>query len=131
MNYKRGFTLIEMLAVISIIAVLSAIIVPSIILIKEKMNERTYNTKKEAILLAAQLYGQDNPNLFESTEDITITIGDLIENNYLEKDVDNTVSVCLDSYGCLINPMTKESMNAYQVSISKVNGIVSSYWIAG
>ncbi len=130
MNNKRGFTLVEMLAVIAIIAAMTALVIPSIILVKDKINERAYQAKKEIILLAAQTYGQNNPNLFDEVDEVTVSIGFLLKNGYLAKDVDNTSSVCSSSYGCVIDPRDKKNINSYSVLIEKNNGNVSTSWIA-
>jgi prepilin-type N-terminal cleavage/methylation domain-containing protein len=60
---RRGFTLIELLVVIAIIAILSSLILPALARAKRKarMIEETSSAKQ--LLLAAQLYSDDNNDL--------------------------------------------------------------------
>ena len=81
---KNGFTLPELLAVIAIIAIIALIAIPSVLLIRNKINKRLYESKKETILLAAQLYGQDNEDIFNVTGEAMIDVGLLIQKNYIE-----------------------------------------------
>lgn len=47
---KKGFTLIELIAVIGILSIILLIVVPSYSLISNKIKETTYNAKIEEIL---------------------------------------------------------------------------------
>ncbi len=59
MKNNKGFTLIELLAVIVLLAVIATIAVPSIMGISRKTKEQMLETKKDLILEAAKVYGQD------------------------------------------------------------------------
>ena len=48
--------------------------------------------------------------------------------DYLEKDIDNNGTICTDSYGCIVNPVTKQSINSYEITIKKQNNVVTSSW---
>lgn len=56
---KKGFTLIEMLAVVIILSTLMAIMVPSVNYLIEKNKENNYNDVKNSILSAAKMYVSD------------------------------------------------------------------------
>ena len=56
---KKGFTLIEMLAVVIILSTLMAIMVPSVNYLIEKNKENNYNDVKNSILNAAKMYVSD------------------------------------------------------------------------
>ncbi len=61
-NNKKGFTLVELLAVIGVLAILMTIAVPGILSISNKMKERGLNSKLEAIEEATVIYVQQNSN---------------------------------------------------------------------
>ena len=75
---KKGFTLVELLVVIVIIGVLSIIVVPSVININKNINSRLYEDKKEKIENAAQLYANNNEELFNGTTQITVYVRELV-----------------------------------------------------
>lgn len=87
---KKGFTLIEILAVIGILGILMAIAVPSILTISEKMQVDMYCDKVEFVEKGAQLWGQDNyDQVFNSEGQSTVVkVSELVRTNYLKKDDD-------------------------------------------
>lgn len=56
----KGFTLIEMLAVVIILAILTMIMVPTVNTIITKSQEENYKNLKNSILSAAKVYLSDN-----------------------------------------------------------------------
>ena len=107
MKNKKGFSLLELLAVIAIIAIVATIGIYSSITIKKKMNKKMFETTLEEIMTAAEKYGTDNKEeiidkLFSEDEKIKIkgydrkykelTVEELIETKYVspeDKDEDN------------------------------------------
>lgn len=57
---NKGFTLIEVLAVIVILSILMAIMVPSVGNIMKKNKEDNYQNLKDSIISAAKIYISDN-----------------------------------------------------------------------
>ena len=57
---KNGFTLIELICVMVLLAVLMVIAVPSALKLRDKVNNKSYNTKIDLIEQAANNYGQTN-----------------------------------------------------------------------
>jgi prepilin-type N-terminal cleavage/methylation domain-containing protein len=102
---KKGFTLVELLAVIALIGILITISIPAYNNIKKKSAERTLENKISMLEVAAYNYGNDNINAVKSNpEDYdNITIANLIEAGYLTSESDNG--------NFLINPVTGLSMN--------------------
>lgn len=98
---KKGFTFIELLAVIVLIAVVITIAVPSIRYADKKFHEKAYNTKVEMIKKGAESYGDDykeiilyssesttytDPDTGNTYPSITVTVRDLMNNGYVTKD---------------------------------------------
>ena len=77
---KKGFTLVEILAVLVIIVVVSLIGTVSITGVKKKMEENLFKNKLGEIISAASKWGEDN----KSELDTERTVGFLITNGYLE-----------------------------------------------
>lgn len=77
---KKGFTLVEILAVLVIIVVVSLIGTVSITGVKRKMEENLFKNKLGEIISAASKWGEDN----KSELDTEKTVGFLITNGYLE-----------------------------------------------
>lgn len=60
MNRKRGFTLVEVIAVIVIIALIMILVIPNITGSSKNAKEKTYRTKAALLESSAVLYAQDN-----------------------------------------------------------------------
>jgi prepilin-type N-terminal cleavage/methylation domain-containing protein len=82
---NKGFTLIELMAVITILAILTLIIVPIVDKNIKKAKDVEYKMQIENIKIAAQNYYIDNitlrPKKGESDE---VELSELIEKNYIE-----------------------------------------------
>ena len=77
---KKGFTLVEILAVLVIIVVVSLIGTVSITGVKKKMEENLFKNKLGEIISAASKWGEDNKSELNTEK----TVGFLITNGYLE-----------------------------------------------
>jgi len=124
---KKGFTLTEILIVIVIIGIVLAISIPSIIAIRKRINERLLENKKDIILVAAELYGQDNAIY----TDTIIHVYDLINEKYIEPDIKQNSSNCSGEYtenGCVINPVDDSSLNNERILIKREGKSVIAIW---
>lgn len=124
---KKGFTLTEILIVIVIIGIVLAISIPSIIAIRKRINERLLENKKDIILVAAELYGQDNAIY----TDTIIHVYDLINEKYIEPDIKQNNSNCSGEYtenGCVINPVDDSSLNNERILIKREGKSVIAIW---
>ena len=71
MEHKKGFTLVELLAVIAILAILTILAIPNIINFYNESKLKTNYINKQNIVKSAQEFYLQNPNsYFESDEDI-------------------------------------------------------------
>ena len=98
---RKGFTFVELLAVIVLIGIIIGISVPIIRYADKKFHEKAYNTKVDLIKNAAKDYGDENiefinaqtttytePSSGHSYKAVTITVGDLLDKGYITKDND-------------------------------------------
>lgn len=83
---KRGFTLVEMLAVLVLVVILSLIVFPSIINYINSSKGDISNVTKEMILSNAKLYVSDNKLTYPSDEGYSycMTLKKLADKNYIE-----------------------------------------------
>ena len=102
MKNKKGFTLIEVLAVIVILAVIAGLIIPNIKRYRDKGNKEYYNNLKDNIVLAVKDYYSSHPEelprgqiVGDGNDRVRISItelnvNDLISNNYLTNEIVDT-----------------------------------------
>ena len=96
---KKGFTLIEVLAVIAILGLLVAIISPVVNNLLKDSEDTLYQEQVDIIVRASKKYVIDHSELLPENSDSTaIYIDDLINSGVIDKDK-------------VINPKTKEEMN--------------------
>lgn len=80
---KKGFTLVELLAVIVILGILSSIAIVNIIKISKDQNEKNKENVISSILTGAKKYASDNPN---TLNDLSISVNTLLTNGYVNFD---------------------------------------------
>ncbi len=100
MKNKKGFTLVELLAVIVLLGVLIAIAVPSVLGISKKIKENMYEAKVKTVEVAAEAWIDDNKNSCKTLKDKNIEF--LISAGYLKAD---------DKDGKIRNPVDNSEMN--------------------
>ena len=132
---KKGFTLTELLVVIALISIIVLIAVPSVISISKRINKRVYNAKIQEIVSAAELYGTNNPDLFNGRTEVKVYISELVDKGFVSTDSKSDTAVCKadsadhrTSKGCVVNPVDKVSMNQNFVIIKKeASGVTATY----
>lgn len=113
---KKGFTLVEILAVIVLLAVITLIAVPSTIGISNSIKKGMLETKIDLILEEAKIYGQDHLSeitnsgkKYDSFNCETITFQNLLDEGYLSSDDD------ISENGKIINPIDNSDMNSTNI----------------
>ena len=81
---KRGFTLIEMLAVVAILGILSTIASVLVSRYLNRANTSAYDTMAQSLYESSQNYIMDHMDLLEKTS-FTINSSDLLENDYIDE----------------------------------------------
>ena len=90
---KKGFTLVELLAVIVILGVVAMIFVPNTVKVIKENGIKVYKIKEKELLRAAKDYAEYDKNFSKpTTESPTkyITMPQLISGNYINKIIDST-----------------------------------------
>lgn len=95
---KKGFTLVEILAVITILSLLMVFVVPNFVKLVNDNKKTVSDIQKEMIINAAKLYVEDCNNIHNtdiscnftsSGKETKINLDDLVNNGYIEKVVVN------------------------------------------
>lgn len=144
---NKGFTLVELLAVITVLALIVGVAIPSTIGISNKIKQNMYCSKINNIASSAALYGEDNRGsltlplknseykiLFESmwngeVNDIyyqKVSIKTLIEKGYIKKEVKEKEFEKIGGY--ILDPRTNEPMDEQEVLVYlKYNRVYSHF----
>jgi type IV pilus assembly protein PilA len=85
MKKSRGFTLVELLAVIVILAVILVIAIPNIMKIIDKAKLDTYKRTEDMLVSATRSYLASNSISFTDNVPVTINYTTLRDNNYIAK----------------------------------------------
>lgn len=83
-DMKKGFTLIEMIAVILLVGLLTIFVIPAVVNQVGKKSEEVDNITKEIIYSAAELYVQQK-DIVITDKYCEITLQKLISEGYLDK----------------------------------------------
>ena len=87
---KKGFTLVELLAVIALLALLALITVPVVDNMLDKQKERIYEQNIETIKDALKNWSNENiPFLPENGEELDITLADLKDEGLIDRNFKN------------------------------------------
>lgn len=146
MKNKKGFTLVELLAVIVILAIIVSIAVPSTISVSKKVKKNMYCEKVKQIVTNAGLYGEDYKESFpnnvyhqnamkckdKENKEYTVEGGDypgkiislkeLVEKGYMKKDNKNDV-------GFIIDPRDNEPLDDMKIFIYEKYGRIYTHFI--
>lgn len=95
MQKNKGFTLVELLAVILILGALAVLIVPSIVRFLNQGYDEYNSSLEKQVILAAKNYVIDHSN----DEFSKLSVRTLLDNNYLSENVvDKSGNSCDKSY---------------------------------
>lgn len=100
---RKGFTLVELLAVIVILSVVLLMGSSSLTAVRRGINENIFESKLQFVISAGKSYGERNKEQFIdlnglASKTITKTVGELIESNDLETEEyedSSLVTTCL------------------------------------
>lgn len=80
---KKGFTLVEMIAVITLLAVIALIVIPNMVSIIDKQKDKLYNKQVEEINNAVELYlSRETP----TGDNIVLSLSTLKTKGYLKNE---------------------------------------------
>ena len=81
---KKGFTLVELLAVLVILGIVLAIVATNVFGILQESKDDSYDTQIEMLKQSTKEYVSDNKTkLFKESDTICVSIYDLYKNKYI------------------------------------------------
>ena len=118
---KKGFTLVELLAVIVILAILALIAIPSSIGISNNIKKKMYCEKVNMINQSARSWGNDHLRSLSSSCYIEKTVLDLVNEGVIKKE-----SETLGKY--VLNPFNNNPMD-YMIVRIYLNNKRAAAWL--
>lgn len=119
---KKGFTLVELLAVIVVLAILILLAIPAVTAMMDKARKNAFEVEVENVIKVTKSWYASRELESISTNEDCITVKDLIDLNYLDKKSGGK-SEGLDGAVCLIDGKTVvyELSNKYYYDTSYNN----------
>jgi len=117
MKNQKGFTLVELLAVITILGILSLGTVGYVSNMIDKSKKEQIEQQEKSIIMAAESYFQANRSELPKAlgEEKTIEIQKLIDSKYLKEKVQNGNGVDCTAHSTVT--VKKESKTRYEYSV--------------
>ena len=113
----KGFTLVELLAVIVILSLLLLLAVTTVSSQFKNSKDELYDTQLNNVKLAAEMWGSDNKVKLNSISDcVTLTLGYLKDEGYVDANIKNTYTKELFKDGEVFVNITKET-NRYKYEV--------------
>jgi prepilin-type N-terminal cleavage/methylation domain-containing protein len=125
MKNKKGFTLVELLAVLVIMAALITIAVPNVITLAKKVKVNMFCEKVDLLVTNAKLYGQDNIDAIEEGKLNSVSVAALVNYGYAKKD-NNKCESGNSSNPCIKDPRDDSMMDSETLNLSISNKRVNA-----
>ena len=100
MKNNKGFTLVELLAVVTILGILSSIAIIGVSKLIDKSKKDADEQQKQALIMAAKSYFQDNRGKLPRGDGASssVTANDLKTSKYLKEDIiGSNKKSCMDN----------------------------------
>lgn len=132
---QKGFTLIEILAVIVVIGLILVIAVPKVLEIIQENKQRLYDSQISLIKETAQKYIVRNSyNIEWNNNQAVIFLSDLIDNGLIKPEIDNPLTGDIFDYDLTAVQVTKSNTTeaySYLVQASINCGLTAQYNLDG
>lgn len=124
---KKGFTLIELIAVIALLGILVTLTSISVVRLKKSTEEKLLNQKIEYVKTGAIKWGEDHLNLLSPDTCTYIDISSLINNNYINGDSDDNSKLLIPGTNEFFQGNVCVRYKDIHSDISNMSGYASNY----
>lgn len=117
---NKGFTLVELLGVLTLIGVIAIIAIPAVDSVVKRARQNMYERSKQTVITSTRSWLSDNKELFYKNGDkITLTILDLKEQGYLDFEFRNpTTSTCVSNTTQIqVTKVKDETHNTFKIEL--------------
>ena len=131
---KKGFTMVELLAVLILLGVVAIIAIPAINSTINNSKEKAKEAQSEIILNAAQSYASEHTDLLPKKGITLFNISDLIDKNYIDSSSADDIASTEYSDMCVkVRYNTKYNQYQYQITScdDNINEDCFEYSISG
>ncbi len=119
---KKGFTLIEVLAVLVILALIAVIAIPNVFKISGDVKKELYCEKVNVMLDDAKRWGTDHISSLQTDCYTALSVKYLVNNGISKKDSKSKDSL-------VINPYSNDAMDNDKVLLYKKNDRAYAYYV--
>ena len=110
---KKGFTMVELLAVFTLLGIILVISLPKITSMLKKNSNSEKESFQKTVCLAAEAYVVDNDS-FSDGNDIILNSSDLIKEGYLKSSLENPDAI-----------KKAVSNDSFTISLNKTDGTIT------
>ena len=118
---KRGFTLVELLGVISVLGIIALLIIPSVEKTISKNKKKGLENQKNTIISGAKNWITDNREIVTGNE-VIVSVGDLKQQGYIEFDIKNPITNKCISNNTEVLITIDEKKYSYKINGSIIDG---------
>ena len=87
MNNNKGFTLVELLAVLVLLSAIMFVVIPSLSSSMERSKKKKLEANKKMLIAAAEMYVSDHRYVLQKYDRCYIIFDDLVEGGYATEDL--------------------------------------------
>lgn len=116
MKKNKGFTLIELMAVLIIIALLVIVVTPITSKLINNNRNKIYDDQVKSIISSAKIWGAEHPGQLpdKGEKDVIITLGELRAGGYVDKDLENPLTNKPFDDGCEVTITNRNGNLIYE-----------------